>query len=216
MLRPAFAAAFVLGAAAVGHAQPVADPGPRYGVKPRIRQYPQATPKEAMRSAVTTAERNDYAYLVAQLLDPQFVDAAVAERATRFVGGAEIEFARLRDYQQANPDRVARENRVPLDPVAFRALAAAKARERGYAQLVKDVSEKLTDDPQGLAELRLFSRGGTFAETAPTASVTHPDVTGRALYFKKVGERWFLGNRKTEEPKKDPPPGEPPPPKPNP
>ena len=33
---------------------------------------------------------------------------------------------------------------------------------------------------------------------------THAEIKGRALYFKKLGERWFLENRNTEEPKKEP------------
>jgi hypothetical protein len=208
-MRTAFAAAILLGAAAFTHAQPredlvPRDPPPRFGVKSRVKQYPQATAKEALKSAVAAIEAADYPYLVAHLLDPKFVDDAVAERAKDFEPGAEAELAQLRDFQRANPDKVASEDRVPLDPNGFRALAAAKARERGYRQLLKDIQQKLADDPQTVRDLRRIARDGSFADADPISTATHADVKGRALYFKKIGNRWFLEDRQADEAKKEP------------
>ncbi|QJW95243.1 hypothetical protein [Frigoriglobus tundricola] len=228
-MRTLFAAAVLLGAAALVPAQPPKDPpkappkdapkdpppdrdadavpkdlGPKYGVKTRLKQYPQTTPKESLRSVLAAVEGADYTYIVAQLLDPKFVAAAVADRAKQLEPGAEAELAQLRDFQRANRDRIAPEDRVPLDPVGLRALAAVKATERGFKRLVRDVEQKLLDDPQTVKEFRRILRDGSFAEADPAASATHPDMKGRTLYFNKIGDRWFLENRQTEEPKKEP------------
>ena len=47
---------------------------------------------------------------------------------------------------------------------------------------------------------------GKFEDTETGAKVTHPDVKDRALYFRKVGDRWFLENRQEDlpPPKKEP------------
>lgn len=209
-MRTAFVVALLLGSVALAGAQPgndpppVAiskDPEPRYNVRARVKQFPQGTPKEALKSVLAAVEQNDYAYLVAQLLDPKFVDAAATERAKDFVPGAEAQLAQLREFQRANAAKIDPASRVPLDPVAFRALAASKARELGFKQLLKDVEQKLIDDPQVLKDFRKIAREGSFADADPAASATHPDVKGRAVYFKKVGDRWYLENRQGEEPK---------------
>ncbi len=211
-MRTAFVVALLLGSVALAGAQPgkdpppvviSKDPEPRYNVRARVKQFPQGTPKEALKSVLAAVEQNDYAYLVAQLLDPKFGDAAATERAKEFVPGAEAQLAQLREFQRANAAKIDPASRVPLDPVAFRAVAANKARELGFKQLLKDVEQKLIDDPQVLKDFRKIAREGSFADADPAASATHPDVKGRALYFKKVGDRWYLENRLGEE-KKDP------------
>ena len=214
-MRTAFAAAILFGAAGLASAQPPKDPPPeplpvaakdgsRHGVRVRIKQYPQSTPKQALKSALAAVEAADYEYLVGQLLEPKFVDDAVAERAKLLQADAEAELAQLRDYQRANPSRVAIEDRVPLDPVGFRALAAKKAEDRAFRQLLRDVEQKLTDDPQAVKDIRRVALDGMFADADPAGTGTHPEVKGRTLYFKKVGDRWYLENRQGEEPKKEP------------
>jgi hypothetical protein len=196
-MRAASAVALLLGLGALAAAQPAKGPESRHGVKPRAKQYPQETPRAALRSALLAVEKGDYEYLVAQLLDPKFVDDAVSERAKLFEGGVEIELAKLRDIQRANPDRVTAANRVPFDPKEFRAVAAAKARGLGFRQLTRDVAQKLTEDPQTLKDLGRILRDGSFAD----GSATHPDIKHRTLYFRNVGGRWFLENRQAEEKK---------------
>jgi hypothetical protein len=213
-MRSALAVVLVLGAVGLSGAQPPkeppgkeplpTEPAPRYGVNARAKAYPQDTPKVALKSALAAIEKADYAYLVAQLLDPKFVDAAVLERAKQFEAGAEAELAQLRDFQRTTLNKIAPEDRVPLDAQAFRAMAAAKARDRGFKQLVKDVEQKLTDDPQVVKDFRRVARDGSFVDADPSASASHPDLKGRSLYFRKLGTRWFLENRQAEEPKKEP------------
>jgi hypothetical protein len=199
-MRAAFAVALLLGAGAMAGAQPK-EPEPRYGVKPRVKVYPQGSPREALRSALLAADRGDYSYLVAQLLDPKFVDGAVSDRAKAFEGNVEAELAKLRDRQRTSPSRVAPEKLVPLDEKEFRAMAAAKARDLGFRQLVRDVTRKLTEDPQTLKDLGRILRDGSFAPTEAAATATHPEVKDRTLFFRNAGGRWFLENRQAEEKK---------------
>ena len=203
-MRTAFATVVLLGACALVHAQPVKDPDPRYGIPARVKLYPQSAPKAALKSALERIDAGDFAYLVAHILDPKFVDEAVADRAKGYEAAIERELAQLRDFQRANPDKVAPGTFVPFDPKEFRAVAAAKARERGFKQLLRDVEEKFKEDPQTLKDMRKIARDGAFVEGEPSASAAHDTVKGRTLYFKKIGDRWFLENRQADEPTKDP------------
>jgi hypothetical protein len=54
-------------------------PARRYGVEPRVRDYPQATPKEALASVISAIEANRIDYLLAHLTDPKFVDDRVKQ-----------------------------------------------------------------------------------------------------------------------------------------
>ena len=94
-MRPALAVVLMLCAVALIRAQPPKDPPAkdlpvetepvkRYGVNGRIKAYPQDTPKAALKSTLAAIEKSDYSYLVAQLLDPKFVDETVIERAKEF------------------------------------------------------------------------------------------------------------------------------------
>lgn len=200
-MRAAFALAVLLGAGSLTLAQPPQEPAPRYGIKSRQKVFTQGTPREALRSVLGAMEKSEYTYLVAQLLEPKFVDDAVTDRTKLFEADAELKLANLRDFQRANPDKVAAEDRVPLDPKGFRDMAAVKARELAFKQLVRDVSQKLADDPQVARDLGRILRDGTFTEAAPAATATHADVKNRTLYFKSVDGRWFLENRQAEEKK---------------
>jgi hypothetical protein len=202
-MRPALAAVLVLSTFALVAAQPPKPVEPRYGVKHRDKAYPQATPKAALKSALDAIDDADFAYLVAHLMDPKFVDGAVTDRQKQLIPTVEGELAQLRDFQRANPDRVDAENRVPLDPALFRAAAAEKARERAFKLLVREVTSKFVDDPETVKALRRLYREGSFTDGDP-ASATHPDIKNRTLFFKKLGDRWVLENRLAEEPKKEP------------
>ena len=80
---------------AVGLGAFAAGAGERYGVAPDLKTYPQATPKEALASALKAAEAGRFDYLAAQLADPAWVD----ERIKRLYGGRfedQVEEARAR------------------------------------------------------------------------------------------------------------------------
>ena len=172
----------------------------RFTVKHKPKNYPQGTPKEVLNSAIeaTAAGRADY--LVAHLLDPAFVEARIAERARFLEPGIEGELVELRNNQRLRPGSVTASERLPDDPRAFRAIALKVAQDRAIRQVMADVQARIVDDPDALKLLRRFLREGTFADSDPTAKATLPDVKDHAVFFKKIGDRWFLENRHTEAP----------------
>jgi hypothetical protein len=203
-MRPVLAAVVLLGAAALARPQqgpPAAplDPQPRFEVQPRLKTYPQGTAKQALQSAVEAIEKGEAKYLVAHLMDPPFVDARLGDRARQYEPVVDVEFARLREVQKANPDRYPAATRLPNDPGQFRAAVAAEAQKRAFAQLVRDVEDKLSDDPQVLRDLRRILVGGTSDNGDPVARFSHPEIKDRALFVRKTGDRWYLENRQADE-----------------
>jgi hypothetical protein len=139
------------------------------------------------------------------LLDPAFVEARLTDRAKQFEPGVEDELVRLREFQIRNANKVDPANRVPLDPVQFRAMVKEKTREQAFRQLLRDVQEKMRDDPESLKDMKKLFREGTVTDLNMGAKITHMDVKDRALFFRKIGDRWFLENRQEElPPKKEP------------
>jgi hypothetical protein len=208
-MRFVFALSLTVTAAALARTQPppkevTATLEPRFGIPVKIKTYPQDTAKKALASAVEAVEKADTSYLIAHLLDPGFVELRLSDRARQYEAAVELELARLRDFQIMNPDKFQPEDRVPLDRAKFNALIIERSRERAFRQLIRDVDEKLLNDPHALKDMKKILRDGTVADEPGGAKATHPDVKDRALYFKKIGERWFLENRQEEAPKTGP------------
>ncbi|HUR52523.1 MAG TPA: hypothetical protein VMZ71_00190 [Gemmataceae bacterium] len=205
-MRRAFSLTILLAAAMLTHAQepPSLAPGeiaPRFEVRAKPKTYPQANPKQALASLIAAADAGDHNYIVAHLMDPEFVDARIVLRARQIKEAVDSDLKKLRDVQRQNIGSVPKDARVPEDPAQFELVAAARARERAFPLLVGDVKEKLADDPQVLKDLRRFYREGTFDEGGRG---TLPDLKDRAVFFKKVGDRWFMENRQTEAAAKEP------------
>jgi len=179
-------------------------PKPRYGVAIKLKTYPQDTPRKALVSAVDAVEKGDTAYLVAHLLDPGFVDLRLNDRVKQFEANVELELSQQRDFQLANRDRFAPEDRLPTDRAKFEALIQDRSRLLAFRQVIRDVEEKLLNDPQALKDLRKIMRDGAFTDEPGGAKATHPDVKDRVLYFRKIDDRYFLENRQDEAPKKEP------------
>src|SRR5438045_2365213 len=59
-------------------------PAERYGVMADLKSYPQANPKETLASVLKAADAKRYDYLLAQLADPDWVDARVKAAAGGF------------------------------------------------------------------------------------------------------------------------------------
>ena len=203
-MRVAFVVVGLLGTVSIGLAQQKAVPAdevpPRYGYPYRPRAYPQETTKKALGSVIMAAERGDTNYLVAHLLDPSFVDSRIAERFRQFEPVVMDELTRLREYQRNHPDDTPSSARLPDELPKFQARVAEEARVRAFSQLSRDVREKLVDDPEVLKDLRRFYRSGTFPEAGDnSAKVGLPDVKDRAVFLKKIGDRWYIENRQTED-----------------
>lgn len=175
----------------------------RYGVPPKVRTYPQDSPKKALLSALEAIDKGDAKYIVAHLMDPGFVDLLVNDRAKQYEADAEIELSRLRDFQIRNPEKFAPFDRLPTERAKFNALIIEKSRERGFQQLVRDVQQKLLDDPLALKDLQKLYRDGMVTDAEGGAKITHADVKDKALALRKIDDRWFLENRYEDAP---PPP----------
>jgi hypothetical protein len=209
-MRHLFSLTLLLGSVTLARTQqpPDADlprePDPRYGIPPKLKVFPQGTPKRALASAIEAIERPDIPYLLAHLLDPGFVEFRLNDRAKQFEAPVEVELTRLRNFQIRNPEKFSPKERLPGDKVKFNALIVERSRELAFKQLVRDVEEKLLDDPQALKDMKKLLKDGTFEDTENGTKVTHMDVKNRALYFRKVDDRWFLQNHQEDLPKKEP------------
>ena len=201
-MRLAFSLTLLLAAGLLAQAQP---PGvelpPRFDVRAKPKTYPQANPKQTLTSLIAAIDAGDHHYVVAHVLDPEFVDGRIGLRAKQLKESVEGDMKKLREVQRANIANIPKESRVPEDPQLFEAFVADHARLRAFPSLVADVREKVADDPQVMKDLRRFLREGTFDDAAgATSRATLPDVKDRAVYFKKVGDRWFVENRQTDAP----------------
>jgi hypothetical protein len=182
----------------------IKEPEPRFGVQAKIKVYPQTTAKKALESAVEACDKGDYAYLIAHLLDPGFVELRITDRAKQYEAPLEVEMTRLRDFQYANPDRYKIEDRLPLEKKQFLTAIIERSRDKAFKQLVRDVEQKMRDDPQALKDMKKILRAGTFSDEGAGAKATNPVVKDSAIYFKKIGDRWYLENRQADETKKEP------------
>ena len=214
-MRSLFAFALFLGTASLaapqeGRPKTPDEIPPRFGVVFKGKVYSQATPKDALQSAIDAAEKVEFHYLVAHLLDPAFVDARIAERAKQAETAVEANLAALRDFQLKNLDKIAIESRLPVDAAKFRERIVADSKTAAFKQLVRDVQDKFADDPEVLKDLRRFRSQGNFPDMAAgdTAKIGAVDVKERSLFIKKVGDRWYVENKQTEdkaaEPAKEP------------
>jgi hypothetical protein len=192
-----------------GRPKTVEEPPPRYGVVYKGKIFVQSSPKEALGSLIEAADKGHYNYIVAHLLEPAYIDARIADRAKQFEPSVEANLAALRDFQQRNLDKVPRESRVPTEADKFRERVIADSKTAGFKQLVKDVQEKFTEDPETLRAMRAFRSGGMFPDekaAGDTARISIPEIKDRFLFLKKVNDRWYIENRQVdaaEPPMKD-------------
>lgn len=212
-MRTLFTAALILMTASLGATQPPPKqaldvPVVRYGVVYRPKGLPQATPKQALDSVITAAEKGEFAYLTAHLIEPGLIDARVNERTRQFEGPVEDELALLRAKQQPVLDQILPEARVPSDVPRFKALVSVRSRERAFRQVTLDVQAQMTEDPEGLKDLRRTLRWGTFPTGAADATFKQPVpdprnptmmLKDRAVYLKKIDDRWFIENRQMDD-----------------
>jgi hypothetical protein len=68
-----------------------------------------------------------------------------------------------------------------------------------FEAYVKLVTDRLTDDPQAVRQLRRFASEGEFNVSGDSATVSHKEIKGRQVFLKKTGGRWFLEDRQKPE-----------------
>ena len=207
-MRPFFVLLLFVASSSLARTQPPPKPidktpQPRYGVAVKLKTYPQDTPRKALASAVDAVEKGDTAYLVAHLLDPGFIEFRLSERAKQFEANVELDLARQRDFQLANRDKFAPEDRLPTDRPLFEALIQDRSRQLAFRQLIRDVEDKLLDDPQAMKDLRKIMRDGVYTDEPGGTRATHPDVKNKVLILRKIDDRYFLENRQEDTSKRD-------------
>jgi hypothetical protein len=159
------------------------DVPPRFDVIYNPDLYPQDTPQAALKSALEAISRDRYDYVLAHLIDPAFVDARLANTQAYF-------------------ERVAVEQigSTAAGQVLRDAALQARTRELGtrmnFRNLADQMRRKIADEPDSLQVLKRMAREGLFQTAGDDTTATLKDVKDRALYFKKIGGRWFLENRK--------------------
>lgn len=181
-MRPLFAVAAGLVLAAAAAAQ---DVPPRFDILHNPDLYRQDTPQETLRSAIGAIGRERYDYLAAHLLDPDWVDARLAARQEYFerVAGEQI---------------VATAAGAQLRGPALQARVKDVGTRLNFQDLTGQIRRKVADEPDNLKDLRRFLREGEFKTSGESATAVLKDVKDRALYFKKIKDRWFVENRKEE------------------
>jgi len=73
----------------------------------------------------------------------------------------------------------------------------------GFAEFVKQTSDRLASDPAKVRELKRFLDEGTWEEADDAATARLKDVKGRAVFLKKIENRWYFEDRQNakEQPK---------------
>ncbi|HKB05222.1 MAG TPA: hypothetical protein VKD90_23560 [Gemmataceae bacterium] len=181
---PTLVAALLL--AGVAAAQPDGVPA-RFDVIHNPDVYFQDTPQRTLNAVLDALSRDRYDYVVAHLLDPAFVDARLGATQSYF-------------------ERVAADQLAPTLAASTLRAADLDARVRtvglrlNVQDLIRQIRRKQADEPENLRDLRRIARDGQFQTAGETATATLPDAKDRALYFKKVGDRWFLENRRDDRP----------------
>jgi hypothetical protein len=170
----------------------------RYGIPGNPRLFPQTDPKTALASAIKAAEAGRFDYLVAHLMDEKFVEGRIDDRAKLIEPAADADLRALRDRQRKDVT-LDKRLQLPDDPAEFNEHVKAEAKSRAYKQVLRDVENKLTEDPTSLKELRRFLREGEFVSDGNAARVSLRDVKDRQVFLKKAGERWFIENRQQVE-----------------
>jgi hypothetical protein len=199
-MRKTLTLAVLLGAVSLtawGQDEP---PPPRYGVPPNLDLFPQNSPQAALASAIKAVEKGRTDYLAAHLIDPAFIDRTAAERARLLEKEVSADLRALREAQDRNPAATTREEYVPADPKGFDEAVRREAARRAFRFVARDIRGTLDENPDHLKQLRRFLREGQFTDAGDTASAVLRDVRDRQVNFRRVGNRWYVQDRKQPEP----------------
>jgi hypothetical protein len=159
------------------------DVPPRFDVIYNPDLYAQDTPQASLKSVLEAISRDRYDYVLAHVIDPAYVDARLATTQAYF------ERVAVEQIGATSAGQILRD-----------AALQARTRELGtrmnFRDLAGQMRRKIADEPDSLRDLKRMARDGLFQTSGDDATATLKDVKDRALYFKKIGGRWFLENRK--------------------
>jgi hypothetical protein len=159
----------------------------RFGLRYTPELYAQTTPKQTLAAVLRAFEKDRYDYLVAFLLDPAFVEDQLQASYPRFEKLAATQVAGER-LEKKGFDR---------DYIRIRIKELATAANFDY--LVGRVRTKLENDPDSLRDIRKIFREGAFQDGVENSTAKHKDVKDRALFFRRIEDRWYLENKMLEE-----------------
>src|SRR5262249_5923936 len=125
--------------------------------------YKQDAPQDTVNSILGAIDRGRYDYIVAHLLDPDYVDTRLAaprhcfervatEQVAASAGGATLKGAEL-------------ENRI-----------REVGQRLNVADLAERIRKKLVDEPANVRDLKRFARDGQYQTSGDTGSATLKDV----------------------------------------
>jgi hypothetical protein len=176
-----------------------ASPPSRYGITAATDFYPQADAKQALASVVKAIQNKRYEYLAAHLLDPEFVDAKVAERAAKYDAEAEKMISAKRAEQLRNPSSSGGVDIIPTTPAEFAQRVKQEATKLAFDSLIRSMSENLAESPENSQLLAKFLRDGMPTEAGAGATFTLKDLPNKQVYLKKVNDRWYLEDKQQDD-----------------
>jgi len=184
-MRPFLTMAFGLVLASAAAAQLPQEIPPRYDVLYNPDLYHQDTPQQALAAVLGAIGRERFDYLAAHLLDPEYVDGRLATNQEYFERGA-------------GDQRVNSAGGTTLRGAELQGRIKDLGTRANFRTLVGQIGQQVAGEPQHVKDLRRFARAAEFQVAGDTATATLKDVKDRALYFKKVNNRWYLENRTGE------------------
>lgn len=182
-------------------AQPEApNPAPRFNVLFNERYFKQASPRETLASLVKAGDLGQFDYIASYLMDESAANGLILAKAKDAERQAEKDLMAIRQKERADVFKPRPENALPIDPNEFAKRVQVETTWRGYRQLVKEIGERFNEDPAHLRDLQRYLRDGETTIAENTAKIEIRKEPGKALYFKKVGNRWFIEDRTQELP----------------
>ena len=162
------------------------EPPKRFGLRQSPELYPQDSPKNALYSVLRAIDKDRFDYFVAHLLEPGYVTEQLAISYPHF----ERQARALVEKEQLTKKGFDREfiiNRI-------RDLAT----QANVEHLVQRIRTKLDNDPDSIRDLRRMLKEGSFEDAGQTSVGKLKDAKDRALFFKRVGDRWYIENKMQE------------------
>lgn len=157
-----------------------------YGILFTPELYPQATPRQAIGSVLRALDKDRFEYLVAFLLEPGYVREQLQITSARFDQAAR---ARIETEQL---------DKKGFDSGFIRKRIRELSEQANFDNLAQRIKDKLASDPESVKELRKLHREGEIVEAGDRATLSHPDIKDRKLFFRNVNGRWFIENKMQE------------------
>ena len=155
----------------------------RFRVLYNAELYPQATPHQSVRALLRALDKERYDYLIAFLLEQNYVNDQLRITAANFeqAARAQVEGEKL---EAKGFDQAFIRNRV-----------RELAEQANFENLARRIRTKLDEDSEAVKELRKLYREGDLVEAGDTATLKHPDLKDRQLFFRNVNGRWYIENK---------------------